>query len=159
MEIFKINKRLDRSAANLLFECIENIILSLNSNFEVHHIGSSAIPGSLTKGDVDVNVRVEKDQFESIVKLFSKSFDVAQSENWNDTYASFTGRCLDKNIGIQLTIKNSTEDQFIRFRNIMNENYILVQDYNNLKLSFNNQSMKKYRKAKEAFIVSVLKRY
>ncbi|MEP6978250.1 MAG: hypothetical protein ABI948_09385, partial [Thermoleophilia bacterium] len=57
---------------------------------EVHHIGATAMPFGHTKGDVDVNVRVEQAAFTTQVDALRGRFDVAQHENWTPTFASFS---------------------------------------------------------------------
>ena len=53
---------------------------------EFHHIGATAIPGSLTKGDVDVLLRVDARDFISSVATLQQYFAINQRENWSDVY-------------------------------------------------------------------------
>jgi predicted nuclease with TOPRIM domain len=57
---------------------------------EVHHIGATAMPFGHTKGDVDLNVRVEEEKFAALVTALRERFQVAQHENWTPTFASFS---------------------------------------------------------------------
>jgi GrpB-like predicted nucleotidyltransferase (UPF0157 family) len=48
----------------------------------VHHIGATAMPFGHTKGDVDVNVRVEATTFTAVVTVLRERFDVAQHDSF-----------------------------------------------------------------------------
>jgi GrpB-like predicted nucleotidyltransferase (UPF0157 family) len=43
---------------------------------EVHHIGATALPAGHTKGDVDVNVRVEETRFPALVASLAERLQV-----------------------------------------------------------------------------------
>ncbi len=55
---------------------------------DVQDMGSTAIPGVLTKGDVDVNVRVAGEDFGRLIEFLRLRFTVHQPENWDDGFAS-----------------------------------------------------------------------
>ena len=57
---------------------------------EIEHVGSTSIPGALTKGDLDLLVRVDVVGFDPAVTALRAMYAVHQPENWTPTYASFT---------------------------------------------------------------------
>src|SRR4051794_39704823 len=70
---------------------------------EVHHIGATAMPFGRTKGDVDVNVRVDASDFAGVVAALQETFDVAQPQNWTPEFASFSTDSYPLPFGIQVT--------------------------------------------------------
>ncbi len=56
---------------------------------EIEHVGSTSIPGALTKGDLDLLVRVDAAAFDAAVVALRELYVVHQPENWTPTYASF----------------------------------------------------------------------
>jgi GrpB-like predicted nucleotidyltransferase (UPF0157 family) len=61
---------------------------------EIVHVGATAVPGALTKGDVDLMVRVSAPAFEAGQRALRSGYTVHQPENWTPTYASFVERVL-----------------------------------------------------------------
>lgn len=56
---------------------------------EIEHIGATAIPGTLTKGDVDLCVRVARAGFRAAADTLAVHFTTKQPENWTEDFASF----------------------------------------------------------------------
>lgn len=140
-----------------IFEKEKLKILSKLSHGEVHHIGSTSVSGLLTKGDLDINVRVEVDQYENAVAVLQEMYQVNQLENWaKDDYASFKGDVSGVDFGAQLTVKNAPHDFFILFRDTLRKNPELVVKYNDLKTHFEGKTMDEYRAEKEKFCRAVL---
>ncbi len=124
---------------------------------DIQHIGSTAIPDSLTKGDLDVNVRVAKENFTVSVDTLKKMYEINQPHNWTPTYASFkddTG--LSMPFGIQLTVIGSPDDVFISQRDILLNRPDLVEKLNKLKVQFEGKSMDEYRKAKGVIFTEMI---
>lgn len=51
----------------------EREFADLLADVEVHHIGATALPAGHTKGDVDVNVRVEEARFPTLVVSLART--------------------------------------------------------------------------------------
>ena len=78
---------------------------------ELEHVGSTAIPGALTKGDLDVLVRVPAARFAATVATLRDLYTVHQPENWTPTYASFVDPAsADPPVGVQLVVAGSADD-------------------------------------------------
>ena len=123
---------------------------------EIEHIGSTAIRGALTKGDLDVLVRVSAEDFraaeEALAGLFARNEGTARTE----TFASFKDDATEPPVGIQLVVRGTDWDVFSRFRDALNNEHRLVIQYNELKERYRNCSVDEYRSGKEAFIERVL---
>ena len=91
--------------------CVLGRLEILVPGAECHHVGATAIPGAVTKGDVDVLVRVSPAGFSSAVDALSRDFVLKQPDNWTASSAGFgddTG--CDLQLGIQLVVRDSGSD-------------------------------------------------
>lgn len=147
-----------KKAARCIYSSQRARILERIPYAEVHHVGSTSFPNAITKGDLDLNVRVEKDKFREAAKGLSSLYEKNQVSNWTRTFASFKD---DKNFqipfGVQLTAIGSQDDNFLIIRDVLRNNEKLVSELNNLKRSFNGRSMTRYRNAKSVFFEVLLK--
>src|ERR1700742_2958060 len=84
----------------------------------IEHIGSTAVPGSLTKGDLDICVIVEGEEFERASGVLAARFAIHQPENWSATLASFTAPSEDGiDVGVQLVPAGSADERaFVGWR-------------------------------------------
>lgn len=135
--------------ANKLFKEQKMRILSVIPNAKIEHIGSTAIAGSVTKGDLDINVRVPIDDFNDAISKLKGLYEINQPENWNEGFASFKNDALD--LGVQLTVVGSKADDFVKLRDILINNPALAAEYNQMKQKCEGQDMDEYRKAKADF--------
>lgn len=118
---------------------------------DIQHIGSTAVPGSITKGDIDLVVRVPKEKFAKSRERLQSIYEIHQPDNWSSTFASFKddGKVLP--LGIQLTIMQCEDDLFVRFRDQLRSDPSLLTEYNAMKESCQNQSADSYLEKKGAF--------
>ena len=124
---------------------------------ELHHVGATAISGSLTKGDVDVLVRVSPARFQATVEVLQAHFAVKQPMNWTSDFASFgddTGYELP--LGIQLFVRDSSGDFLLFLRDYFIANPDALADYNRLKMAHADEGPEGYWKAKDAFLAKIL---
>jgi GrpB-like predicted nucleotidyltransferase (UPF0157 family)/GNAT superfamily N-acetyltransferase len=119
---------------------------------EVEHIGATAMPGGLTKGDVDVNLRVDADRFDPIVVALSSQFDIAQPLNWTGTYASFSGTCRGIPFGIQITVEGSDDDFLVPLRDRLRADPDLRRRYDAIKGENAAAGRDAYWRAKDDFL-------
>ena len=125
---------------------------------EIEHVGSTAIPGALTKGDLDLLVRVPAERFGVAVAALRDLYAIHQPENWTPTYASFVDReSRDPPVGVQLAVAGSADDAlFAPFRDALIADPVLLRRYNALKLSLDGADLAHYTAVKGAFVERVL---
>lgn len=123
----------------------------------IHHIGATAIPDALTKGDLDVLLRVNRNQFTAAIDRLRSRFSVKQPENWNSDFASFGSDTeFAVPVGIQLVVENSEADFFLFLRDHLLTHPEKLAEYNRLKLAHSERGMEDYRQAKNDFFKSLL---
>lgn len=126
-------------------------------NAECHHIGSTAVPGSLTKGDIDVLLRVERAGFLKAVEVLRGTFDVKQPENWEPHFASFGSDTMYAlPLGIQIVVKDSEADFFLFVRDHLISHPEALEHYNRLKVAYVDKSADEYWHAKDRFLASIV---
>lgn len=123
----------------------------------LEHIGATAIPGAITKGDVDIVLRVAPGAFPAIVDKLRAHFAVRQAANWNENFASFgddMGYGLP--LGIQVVIRDSDMDFLTYLRDYLADRPDVREEYNRVKLQNADQGPESYWKAKDAFFAKIL---
>jgi len=151
---FKPASSFTEIAANLFQEQRKRLLSHLPFA-EVYHIGSTAISGSITKGDLDVNVRVKQHEFTKAVTLLRAMYSINQPTNRTATFASLKDDSLGMDFGVQLTTIGSSEDTFLVHRDILLSYPELVEQLNILKMKFEGKLMDEYRKAKSDFFAKL----
>jgi GrpB-like predicted nucleotidyltransferase (UPF0157 family) len=149
-----------RAAAEGAFDAHRARIAELLPEADIEHVGSTSIPGALTKGDVDLLVRVEEGAFATASATLRELYAVHQPENWTPTYASFSDpEAADPPVGVQLAVKGSPDDAlFGPFREAMMSDPALLAEYNALKLRLDGADYERYTKVKGEFVERVLGR-
>ncbi len=123
----------------------------------VEHIGSSAVPGAISKGDLDVYVAVRSDEFLHAVETlrglgFRDRTDTLRTEQ----LYPFTGDGFPIDVGIQLVERGSRFEFFRRFRDLLKSDSELLERYNQLKLDAASLDDDAYRGLKSSFIEAIL---
>ena len=136
-----------------LFHAEKKKLTTMISNLEIEQVGGTSVPGSISKGDLDINIRVEPARFEAVKELLQTPYEVNQPDNWSATFASFKDD--PRNLGIQLTVIGSHEDFFVLQRNYLRNHPEKVLELNALKEQFEGKSMDEYRKKKQEFFESI----
>jgi GrpB-like predicted nucleotidyltransferase (UPF0157 family) len=135
-------------------------IAALVPQAEVIHVGSTAIPGALTKGDVDLLVRVAAHEFDPVVRALRSVYAVHQPENWTATYASFVDpAAAGPPVGVQLVVSGGEEDGFFEpFIEALEQDEALLAEYNALKRRLDGADYERYTREKGEFVEWVLSR-
>jgi GrpB-like predicted nucleotidyltransferase (UPF0157 family) len=135
-------------------------ILELLPRAHVEHVGSTAIPGALTKGDLDLLVRVDPGDFDAAVAGLRGLYAVDQPENWSPTFASFADPATrEPRVGVQLIVAGSADEAlFGPFRDALINDPELLAEYNALKLRNDGEDYERYTDVKAAFVERVLSR-
>lgn len=139
-------------AAERLFDRVCQRIGATLPSAEVRHVGSTAIPGSLTKGDLDVLVRVPPGDFEKADRLLAEMYSRNMGSVRTATFSAFMDESTSPELGVQLVVDGSEFDTFVQWVRRLNSDSALLAAYDELKARHDGKSMTEYRAAKSAFI-------
>jgi GrpB-like predicted nucleotidyltransferase (UPF0157 family) len=148
-----------RDLAEAVFAQHRRAVLALLPHADVEQVGATAVPGALTKGDVDLLVRVSEPDFASAVEVLSRRYAIHQPHNWTPTLASFKApNTAGLGVGIQLVVAGSDADGFFGpFRDALIASPALLAEYNQLKLRLDGLEYERYTEQKGEFIERVLR--
>ena len=138
--------------AGKLFEASAFLLRELIPWADVHHVGSTAVPGSLTKGDLDIVVRVPAERFNEADQLLSVSFDRNTKSDRTSGFSAFEDSGKEPHLGVQLVAIGSRLDTFHTWVEKLRADDILLSEYNQLKREHEGMVMSTYRAAKADFI-------
>ena len=101
----------------------------------VERVGSTAVQGWLTKGDLDICVIVGGEEFERSSRVLAGRFEIHQPENWLATLASFTAPSEDGiDVGVQLVLTGSPDERhFVGWRDRLRADPDLRARYDEVK--------------------------
>lgn len=146
-----------RRAAEAAFKAwCEAHLPDLPPSADVQHVGATAIPGCATKGDLDIAVRVDPDEFPDALKVLEPGHRPNLKSVRDDSFAAFEAAGYAAPLGVQLVVKGSRLDIFTAFRDALLADPQLVERYNALKARHEGEDMALYRNAKSGFVRQVL---
>jgi GrpB-like predicted nucleotidyltransferase (UPF0157 family) len=121
---------------------------------DIEHIGATAVPGALTKGDLDVLVSVAEDQFEEAIDRLSSRYTRHHPEEWTTDLASFREEpASELPVGIQLVIAGGRSERvFLRWRDLLRQDRQLLDRYDDFKVAHAGDGYAEYTEAKAGFI-------
>ena len=115
--------------------------------------GATSIPAALTKGDVDLHLRVGPARFEDAVEKLSRVYEVGSPDSWAATLAVFDIP-RSRATGLAVTPVGSAHD--VRFTcswQALGRDPALLEAYNTLKRTASGTDG--YEEAKSAFFTSI----
>ena len=118
--------------------------------------GASSVVGALTKGDVDLHLRVDAGDFTAAVALLEETYPAASLDAWADTLAVFEVP-RPRPTGLAVTPVGSAHDQ--RFRatwRALRRDPGLLAEYNALKRAAYGTA--EYEELKSAFFTAIVER-
>lgn len=101
------NSELFHKNAEKSFFIHANKIQELLPEADIQHVGSSAIPNSITKGDLDIQVRVHAEQFSKAIELLSNVYERNDESVKTATFRAFKDDTCNPPLGVQLTVIDS----------------------------------------------------
>ncbi len=143
------------------FRVVAKILLARLPYAEIEHVGSTAIPGCLTKGDLDVLVRVSGPDFERAA-LTLDGMPLAPSTRNERTaeYAEYDYSDGGISAAVQLAVAGShLDDCFHGLKALLKSNPAALTAYNSLKAAHNGGGMATYREEKEPLIESLVAKH
>ena len=130
---------------------------------EIHHIGSTAIPGTHGKGIIDILIAIDWKNKENVVQeLKSLGYKHIHPEDDKRIFLSKIGPTRYGNAHIHLTELESKEyENKLKFRDKLRNDQDLVLEYNKLKenlVKHTKGDREEYTKLKKEFIKRVINR-
>lgn len=139
-----------------LFNSYQKDISTLLPLAKIEHIGSSAIPNAISKGDLDIYVEVKPDQFKFAIERL-KTLNFIEKQNTLRTHELCMLESLNNDdVGFQIVVTDSVFTFFLAFKNKLINSPTLVNEYNQLKLQCSHLDPDQYRTIKSDFINRVL---
>lgn len=142
-----------RGVAVAVVEAERAALLARGVPGELVWTGGSSVPGALTRGDVDLHLRVPPDEFPAAVALLREDHAVVHPEIWCDTLATFA---VDAPLpaGLAVTPVGSEHDvRFTRTWELLRAHPGLLAAYNAMKTGGDDAS---YEDRKSAFVDRLL---
>jgi GrpB-like predicted nucleotidyltransferase (UPF0157 family) len=141
-----------RSKVLAVFESLRAILGGLLPEARVEHIGSTSIPGAITKGDLDLCVQVERSAFQGADHILATRFARNVGSDQTASLSSFVDDSWPVPVGVQLVVLGGDEDFFLLWRDLLRGSPTILEEYNQLKRRWNGQAHEGYRAAKSDFI-------
>ncbi len=127
----------------------------LTGPHELELVGGSSLPGALTKGDVDLHLRVPGAAFPATVDALRAVYVVVHPEIWQATLATFAVEHTSLPTGVAVTPAGSEHDvRFTRTWQRLAAEPALVTAYNELKVRHRDDPAE-YERRKSAFFDSL----
>lgn len=145
-----------RGNAEKAFLSQKKLIKQYIPEADVQHVCSTAIPNCLTKGDLDIQVRVAAEQFPKAVKALSSLYDINECSIKTETFRAFKDDSMEPPLGVQLTVIDSEFDFFWKFRDVLLQNDTYRLEYDELKKKYEGKEMEDYREAKDVFLNKII---
>lgn len=140
-----------------IFALIKKSLAEALPEASIEHIGSSAIVGAISKGDLDILVRVSAIDFDyALSRLQKLGFTVKADTLRTPELCMLETDAHPIEVALQLIVGGSQFEDFVLFRDRMNIRPPLVEKYNALKRSCEGMPPDEYRVVKSAFIADVL---
>ncbi|MFC7533260.1 hypothetical protein [Actinoplanes sp. GCM10030250] len=132
----------------------ERLAALLPGPFDLVLVGGSSLPAALTKGDVDLHLRVPASTFTRVVTILRSVYEVVHPQIWQATLATFTVEA-PLPAGVAVTPAGSEHDlRFTRTWQRMAADPALVETYNAIKLRHLGEP-DEYERQKSAFFDSI----
>ena len=139
--------------ANLLFDQIADQLRAVLPDAQVEHVGSSSIPDTVSKGDLDIYVGVAPDDFDAaITRIESLGFSIKHNSQRTHELCPFESEDYALDVGVQLVARGSEFEFFLVFRDMLVADPRLREAYNQMKLGAAHLGPDAYRRVKSDFI-------
>lgn len=128
----------------------------LPAGAEIEHVGATSVPGCVTKGDLDILVRVTQASFKAADEALAARLARNLGSVRTEFFAAFADERASPPLGVQLVVRGSALDDFVAFRDLLQSSPPTLAAYNVLKSRHEAASMETYRAAKDEFIERAL---
>lgn len=118
----------------------------------VEHVGSSIVPGALTLGDLDIQIRVRSEEFKEVREFLKSIYHENKPALWTNEFALFHKKEHPQlPVSIVLTVIDSAYDDFSKCRDLFISSHDALEKYNSLKMAYEGRTLNEYSAAKRAF--------
>lgn len=124
------HERIAREKINRRFHQLKQELEMLIPGSDIQHVGSTAMPGSLTKGDLDIQVRVTMAEFARAKKRLCEIYEINDGGFVANDAISFEDYSGDPSLGIHLTVIGGSCDIQWKFRDLLIASAFLKKEYN-----------------------------
>jgi GrpB-like predicted nucleotidyltransferase (UPF0157 family) len=139
-----------RAKADAGYARVREQILRLAPAAIIEHVGSTSLPDGLTKGDLDVQVRMRAEDFDDACRALASIY-ADNPGGFTDRGRSFKDDSSDPPLGVHVTIIGGPSDIQSKQRDLLRRRPALRAAYDELKRGFDGGDMDAYREAKDVF--------
>lgn len=145
-------------AVDRLFRAQRTLLQKLAPHAEVQHVGATTLPFAQTKGDLDIQLRVQARDFHSTCRALEQHFTRNPGGFTGEHGASFEAPASNDtpSLGVHVTVKGSETDIQWALRDLMLERPDLVGEYNAIKRHYYGDGDDAYLRAKDRFFTELL---
>lgn len=155
-EVVQLRPELElRAVVEQLYARAASQIHTLIPTAEVLHVGATALPGGLTKGDLDLQVRVEREIFERAARALETLF-VPRAGPELELVRTFWAPTWEVPLDLILTARDVPGDVPWRVRDVLLKRDDLRAAFHRLQRRFEGRTTAEYRAAKDRFFREVL---
>lgn len=131
-------------------------IRRLGADGQLTLTGGSSVPGALTRGDIDLHLRVSAARFSASVEALRATYAVVHPEIWTATLATFADP-HDRRVGIAVTPIGSEHDRrFVDSWERLRADPDALAAYNAMKRAHAGDDPSTYERAKSDFFDRLL---
>ncbi|MCA0327380.1 MAG: GrpB family protein [Proteobacteria bacterium] len=143
--------------AEMAFAQESAAVLNLLPSARIEHVGSSSVPGAISKGDLDICVLVPADSHSLAVNVLEGAgYTIKTDTLRTHDLCMLESSRKDIHVALQVVSMGSKFEFFVIFRDRLRGNPHLVAEYNRVKIGAQHEDEDRYREAKSKFIERVL---
>lgn len=143
--------------AEAAFAVLQTVLRELlPASATIHHVGATAVPGALTKGDLDICVRVSAEDFHTARDRLRTRYAFNHGSVATDAFQAFETRHDRPAVGIQLTIVDAEFDIFVQLRDRLIADKEALERMNAMKRRMEGAPMETYSEEKNRIIAELL---
>lgn len=144
-------------AATHLFERVAEVVRRHVPESRIEHVGASAVPGAISKDDLDVFVGVPQERFaQTIGALERLGYSVKAGTLRTESLCMLETDWYPTPVALQVVENGSRFEMFLTFRDALRRDAALLCQYNDMKRACEGLGEDCYRARKAAFIEGVL---
>jgi len=124
---------------------------------DVEHVGSTAVPGCLTKGDLDVLVRIPSEAFLNSMEVLDGLLARSPRNDPTGDYVEYDYVGRGFSASVHLAVADAWHDRrFHGLKALLTSDPRALDGYNGMKREYEGRPMEEYRRAKAPLIESML---